>query len=247
MSNQLGKPEETMCIKVYHGSSQIVEQPICKYGRTRLDFGPGFYLTDIRDQAERWAEQMEERSGAKPFINIYQLDKERFIKNYRSKIFNAYDREWLHFIVDCRRGYDSSEDYDYIEGGVANDRVIDTVNLYMQGYYSEEYALRRLSDHQPNNQICLLHQHATDQLLHFEKAIDLSIVQDILMSGRIGIIAAEIAKRSNITPIQALKLFYESETCRQLHDKRTGLYLLGDMSIVEEFLRSSTAEQIERQ
>lgn len=61
-----------------------------------------------------------------------------------------------------------AKDYDYIEGVVANDRVVDTVNLYMQGLMTLETALARLSEHRPNNQICLLNQQLTDKYLRFD-------------------------------------------------------------------------------
>lgn len=38
-------------------------------------------------------------------------------------------------------------------------------------------------------------------------------IQEIIMSYRIGIIAAELAKRLDISPVRALQLFYESRTC----------------------------------
>jgi hypothetical protein len=56
------------------------------------------------------------------------------------------------------------------------------------------------------------------------------------MSNRIGAIAILLAKQLNITNVQALKLFYESETCAKLHDKSTGLYLYGDLYVVDEFM-----------
>ena len=34
---------------LYHGSSVIVEQPLASIGRRDLDFGPGFYLTPLRE------------------------------------------------------------------------------------------------------------------------------------------------------------------------------------------------------
>ena len=34
-------------IIVYHGGTDIIENPICKLGRDNLDFGKGFYITDI--------------------------------------------------------------------------------------------------------------------------------------------------------------------------------------------------------
>lgn len=36
--------------KVYHGSTTIVKNPLCNVGRDDLDFGKGFYLTDILNQ-----------------------------------------------------------------------------------------------------------------------------------------------------------------------------------------------------
>ncbi len=63
------------------------------------------------------------------------------------------------------------------------------------------------------------------------------IVQEILMSNRIGAIAMLLSKRLDIEPLRALKLFYESKTCADLHDKSTGLYLYGDPYVADEFMR----------
>ena len=52
------------------------------------------------------------------------------------------------------------------------------------------------------------------------------VIQEIIMSNRIGAISIELAKRLGIAPIEALKLFYDSQTCANLHDKSTGLLLL---------------------
>ena len=49
------------------------------------------------------------------------------------------------------------------------------------------------------------------------------IIQEIIMSNRIGAITIILAERLNISSVRALKLFYESETCSKLHDKSTGL------------------------
>lgn len=63
------------------------------------------------------------------------------------------------------------------------------------------------------------------------------VMQEILMSNRIGSIAMLLAKQLNIEPLRALKLFYESKTCEALHDKQTGLYLYSDPYVAEEFIR----------
>lgn len=36
--------------------------------------------------------------------------------------------------------------------------------------------------------------------------------------------------------MKTLDMFYASKTCRHLHDKRTGLYLYGDLYIADEFM-----------
>ncbi len=63
------------------------------------------------------------------------------------------------------------------------------------------------------------------------------VIQEIIMRNRIGAIAVELAKRLNIAPEKALQLFYESQTCADLHDKSTGLYLYGDLYVADEFMR----------
>lgn len=99
---------------------------------------------------------------------MYQLDRDTIMKEGHCKIFKAYDAEWLDFIVNSRKGLNPAANYDYIEGGVANDRVIDTINLYMTGLMSADVALQRLAMHQPNNQICLLNQKLIDKYLSYD-------------------------------------------------------------------------------
>ena len=155
-------------IIVYHGGTDIVETPICKLGRKNLDFGQGFYVTDMRKQALDWAILMADRRKKQPVLNRYLLKRDKILSDGRCKIFKAYDRDWLEFIVASRRGLQVAEAYDYIEGGVANDRVVDTVNLYMLGLMDIDTALGRLSQHQPNNQMCLLNQEITDKYLIYD-------------------------------------------------------------------------------
>ncbi len=155
-------------IIVYHGGTEKVEFPICKFGRLNLDFGQGFYVTDLRKQAADWAALVADRRNLPPIINRYRLDRDAILKEARCKVFTAYDRDWLQFIVASRRGQNVADDYDYIEGGVANDRVVDTVNLYMAGLMDEDTALVRLSQHQPDNQMCILSQELVNKYLIFD-------------------------------------------------------------------------------
>lgn len=158
-------------LEVYHAGTERVEIPDCRRGRENLDFGQGFYLTDIYDQAFNFA-RVKSRDRNKPgLINTYLLDRKKILEEARVKIFDSYDAKWLDFIVDCRNGKDIWKQYDYIEGGVANDRVIDTVNMYIQGFISQDRALKNLRYLRPNNQICILNQDLIEKYLKFVDCI----------------------------------------------------------------------------
>ena len=74
----------------------------------------------------------------------------------------------------------------------------------------------------------------------YDDPVKSPVVQEIIMSNRIGAISVELAKRLNIEPVKALQMFYESKTCANLHDKSTGLYLYGDLYVADEFIREKT-------
>jgi hypothetical protein len=76
----------------------------------------------------------------------------------------------------------------------------------------------------------------------FNDPVKSPVVQEIIMSNRIGAISVELAKRLDIAPEKALQLFYESQTCTDLHDKATGLYLYGDLYVADEFMREKGYE-----
>lgn len=154
-------------IKVYHGSIIEVSKPLVALGRPNLDFGQGFYVTDLREQAERWAARIATRKLGKPMLNVYEFDADAAKRGYRYLKFNSYDKAWLDFIVANRNGKMLWKDYDVVEGGVANDNVIDTVEDYIRGRMSAEVALAELSKHRPNNQFCILNQDIIDQYLGF--------------------------------------------------------------------------------
>ena len=160
-------------ITVYHGSAIEVSKPLVALGRSNLDFGQGFYVTDLRQQAERWALRIATRRFANPVLNVYVFDADAARKEYRYLKFGSYDKAWLDFIVANRKGKMLWKGFDVVEGGVANDNVIDTVEDYMRGRMSVEAALVELSKHQPNNQFCILNQEIIDRYLRFVESTNL--------------------------------------------------------------------------
>lgn len=157
-------------MKVYHGSTEIIQSPEVSKGRQGLDFGKGFYITDLQQQAESWANRMARIRLEDGIVNVYEFDVLIAKEKYSYKKFEEYDIEWLNFIVANRRGDKLVENYDVVEGGVANDRVIDTVEAYMSNMMPLETALKNLSQHRPNNQLCIRNQKVVAECLHFVKS-----------------------------------------------------------------------------
>ena len=158
---------------LYHGGTEAVMHPDCKMGRPDLDFGQGFYVTLLQDQAEGFARRKARDRKGKPVISVYEFDYEAAIKDCAYLNFEFYDEAWLDFVVESRSGLKPWANYDIVEGGVANDRVIDTVELYTIGILDKASALGRLSEHQPNHQICILSQAILDKYLKFVEVVEL--------------------------------------------------------------------------
>lgn len=154
-------------MRLYHASTVVIEKPDVLHSRDKLDFGRGFYLTSMREQAIRYAERFTLR-GKEAFVNEYELDDttEEFIIKY----FPRYDEDWLDYVSACRKGLPVKEIYDAVSGGVANDKVFNTVDLYFAGVISKSEALGRLKYEKPNHQLCILNGQMLDRHLHFVKA-----------------------------------------------------------------------------
>lgn len=135
-------------ITLYHGSYLSISSPFVKIGRKKVDFGQGFYLTKLREQAESWAKAIAERKGrnTKPILSVYEFDIDKLNNShFRYKKFEEYNIEWLDYVVDCRKGGSQQLAFDIVEGGIANDNVIDTVEDYENGVITAEQALGQLN------------------------------------------------------------------------------------------------------
>jgi len=157
---------------LYHGSYAVVRDPDVKYGRREVDFGQGFYLSRLRKQAADWARVVAGRSPRrKAILNRYLFDKDAAIAaGFRYKVFAVYDLDWLNYVVDCRKGGRFQRQFDVVEGGVANDNVIDTVEDFENGVITAEQALGQLRFKKVNHQICIHAQKVIDRFLRFKSS-----------------------------------------------------------------------------
>ena len=61
-------------------------------------------------------------------------------------------------------------------------------------------------------------------------------VRNIIRWQRIGCIVVKISETLGVSLKEALDMFYRSETCRRFHDEETGLYLQGNLYVLNDFM-----------
>ena len=154
---------------VYHGSLEVVKQPDVLHSFRPLDFGRGFYVTTVREQAERWARRKADLFGSSSaMINIYDMQED--FGDLSVKTFDEDLMEWIDFVCDCRDGGTDYQNYDLIIGKVANDKVFRVVDMYHTGIWDKERALKEIRVYQTYDQLAFISQKAIDQLLIFQSA-----------------------------------------------------------------------------
>lgn len=149
---------------LYHGSYVAVPKPDVLHSRKAVDFGAGFYTTPLKDQAVKWCARFL-RSKGRAYVSSYELD-ESSLQRFEVLTFESYSETWLDFIAACRLGNDPRS-HDVVVGGVANDRVFNTCELYFKGLIDKDAALSRLRFEQPNSQYCFKTQEAIDACLRY--------------------------------------------------------------------------------
>ena len=154
-------------MRLFHGSKVEVKNPDIYHSRKRVDFGQGFYVTPIYEQALSLCQRYL-RIGLDAYVSSYIFD-EKGLNNCKVKEFDSYSDEWLDFVLDCRKELDKS-DYDIVIGGVANDKVFDTVELFFSGMIDKTEALKRLKFAKPNLQFCFRNQSIIEKYLKFEES-----------------------------------------------------------------------------
>lgn len=150
---------------LFHASYVEITKPDILHSRVEVDFGRGFYTTPLIGQAEKWCEKFRKK-GKTAVINQYDFNEEA-LKKCRVLRFDSYSEDWLDFIVNCRRGRDKT-DYDIVMGGVANDKVFNTVELYNDELIDKAEAIKRLRYEKPNAQIAFRTQKTIEGYLKFE-------------------------------------------------------------------------------
>ncbi|MDE6437991.1 MAG: DUF3990 domain-containing protein, partial [Muribaculaceae bacterium] len=72
---------------VYHSSDQCFTKPDVEHSRDALDFGKGFYLTRLKEQAEKYANRFL-RAGKDAYLHVFEYTPD---SDMRLKICYSYN------------------------------------------------------------------------------------------------------------------------------------------------------------
>ena len=209
-------------MKVYHGSytdTDKINLEQCEVGR---DFGRGFYVTNIRTQAEYWAKRKGRRKNTDGVITEFEFD-DRICRIMKMKVlrFDRYNDKWLDFVVINRTNKDDRQahDYDIVEGPVADDDIAARVYDYVAKKVSREQFLKELTFKPISHQICFCTVQSLQSLeLHKEKIdvetmhIDNDIVKALMTD-------------FGLSEFEATDMYYKSIIYTRLANEATLFYL----------------------
>ena len=111
---------------LYHGSNTAIDGIDLNRCRPYKDFGRGFYLTDIREQAQRMAARTARMFSGNPTLTMFEFDlEEAQSSELKVKVFKEPDWEWARFVMSNRdiNTTQPCHDYDIVIGPVADDTI----------------------------------------------------------------------------------------------------------------------------
>jgi len=210
-------------MKVYHGSYmpiQEIDLSKCEIGK---DFGQGFYVTKIKEQAQFWAERKGLDNGTQGYVTAFEFNENAFqyfkLKTLR---FTGYDDNWLDFVTMNRNTAlpQPAHNYDIVEGPVADDRIATRIKKYLKGGISKQQFLEELKFVKETHQICFCTGRSLQMLDFVEKTQDIEC--------EIAEIGEPLLKQFildfDIDEETAADKFFSSDTFAKLADETTELY-----------------------
>lgn len=143
-------------MKLYHGSNVNIESINLAMCRPYKDFGKGFYLTDIEEQAKNMAVRVSRIYGGIPIVNVFEIqDDFRSLSDIKIKDFGIQTtEEWAQFVMNNRsRKFqeikselcNKDNKYDIVIGPVADDNMALLFRQYENEMIDFETLLRGIS------------------------------------------------------------------------------------------------------
>lgn len=100
---------------LFHGSNTRIENIDLERCRPYKDFGKGFYLTEIEEQAQQMARRSSTIFGGEATVTSFNFDEVGAMADttLRIKRFDEPNKEWALFIMENRNRQASHHIHDY--------------------------------------------------------------------------------------------------------------------------------------
>jgi len=208
-------------MQVYHGSNTEIFDIDLSKSQSNKDFGKGFYATKIRQHAESWAVNIARRYDKKPLVTEFTFYERAFEESrYNVLRFDDYNEAWLDFVVLNRAPAFTTNrhDYDLIEGPIADDKVQNRINDFLDGIITKSDFLSELTYHEKTHQICF----CTINSLQLLKKTDTKYASYVVRISEQ--VIENLMIDLDIDEKQAADILYTSKTFTQLSQENTKLY-----------------------
>jgi len=208
-------------MQVYHGSYTEIFDIDLSISQSNKDFGKGFYVTKIRKHAESWAVNIARRYDINPYVTEFTFYERAFEESrYNVLRFDDYNEAWLDFVVLNRDPAFTTNrhDYDLIEGPIADDKVQNRINDFLDGIITKNNFLNELKYQEKTHQICF----CTINSLQLLKKTDTKYSSYVVRITEQ--LIENIMIDLDVDEKQAADILYTSETFTQLAEESTKLY-----------------------
>ncbi len=114
-------------MKLYHGSNIAIERIDFARCKPYKDFGQGFYLTEIEEQAIQMARRTAAIYGGEPVVSAFEFDEAAAVADemLAMKRFAEPNEEWALFVMAnrSRESWQPVHLYDIVMGPVTDDTI----------------------------------------------------------------------------------------------------------------------------
>ena len=163
---------------LYHGTNCSIDKIDLNKCRPYKDFGKGFYLTTIQEQAEKMAHRVARIYGGEPTVNVYEFDG--IPAGLKVRRFESPTQDWAMFVIrnrnadtDPNHSYDYNSDhrYDIVMGPVANDDLALLFRQFSNGMISVDVLIKEMEFKNLTNQYSFHTEKATALLRKVDEYI----------------------------------------------------------------------------
>ncbi|MBO6117995.1 MAG: DUF3990 domain-containing protein [Bacteroidales bacterium] len=143
-------------MKLYHGTNTDIQTIDFNKCNPNKDFGQGFYLTDIKEQAVLMAKRRVRITNiGTPVVLEYDFDINSLSDGQlQVKIFDRPSKEWALFILANRKSSSTGfkHNYDIVIGLIADDGVVFQLERYEHNLITLDTLVREVTFRELNKQ-----------------------------------------------------------------------------------------------